>query len=741
MGAGRVSAQTRSQSSQVKENGYTITLESRPCGDSVVLRWMVGDPVVWMLANRDGWHITRTGGKNRTSKVEYLVKPWEISRISSVFGFSDMQAGALAQAIYGESRIPQSMAENPSAMVEYVCRLREEQLSRQTIVSMLACRSARYADAAGLRFVDHNVEDGATYEYIISFAGKNDIFTCSEASEIVKNSKSACKTAQAVKEVSVKQIDGSRIVVYWPTSNLKGYYLERALVSNVGKLSADKQTQTKKSHSKSSAKSAPVGDTPKNHMQFVPLNTVPIMKTDKVSTSDYPVVQLARDNVLFIDSLPPSQVAVYRVRGYDLFGDLSEWRHGDAFTMLEQHPLVPPQLVKVSPFDTGGCSLEWRAPSNVTYAAFVVAFATRTDGEWTNVSGKIDAGSSSFADSSAAKRGVGYYRLYAYDSLGRLAYSNILPSLMADTVALVAPQVLRGNAELVRNDGYPDSKTSAVVSLKWNEPKKRPDDLLGFRVFFSDRADRTFVEVSPSVIPNYAFSDTINVSGITAEAYYYVVAVDSRYNQSKPSDTVHVALPDVVSPEPCEWKSTKPGEAKTVIYWYRSKSDDVVKYNIYCQNNGSANWQWVSSIDSSTIGKMPYVIYSVPTSAQVFPVQYCIEAVDASGNSSARSGMVSLPANAKAVADITLKAKYNRKAASVTLDWQYAAKSDAKFVGVIYRSDDGAAPVAVGAFKPAQTSFTDSRLPKAKTVSYYIVLKSSQSAATKPSTPVQVSLK
>jgi len=716
----QVKAQSRKQSTPVKENTYSVSFESRAYGDSIVLRWMPDDPAVWMLANRDGWQITRTGGKNNTSKVVKLVKPWTSSKMASEFGHSDLLAGAIAQAIYGDTKVNQALASNPSSMVEYVCRLREEQSSRRTIVSFLSSRSTRYADAAGLRFVDREVEKGATYEYTLVYAGKSDVFTCSEASEIVKNTSHDKKSGnKAVKEVSVKQIDASRVAVYWPVSDYNGFFVEKSLRGKETKESSD-QSESQTSDN------------------FVALNKLPVVKSDVSSTTEYPGIPVTRDNVIYIDSLSAGQTVVYRVRGYDLFGDMSEWQTSDAFTFLEQHSLSSPELVKVSPLDSNGCSVEWRLPEAVKYTGFVVAFSRKVDGSWSKVSDKIPFGTTSFADSAALKCGVGFYRVYAYDSLGRLAYSNILPNLISDTVPPTSPQVVRGKSSLAANS---QSGNQAIVSLSWNEPKVKPDDLLGFRVYFSNNRESEFSEVTSSIVSQFSFTDTINMTGVNSDAYYYVVAVDNRFNSSSPSDTVLVRLPDVVKPEPCEWKSTVPGDKMTSIKWQRSKSDDVVKYNIYSQTAGSNQWRWVTAIDSSSYGESPYVTYKVPADGQVFPVQYCIEAVDASGNLSGRSGVVSLPANANADAGISLKAKYSRKTASVILNWQYSAKPDAKFIGIIYRTVDGEAPVAVGSFNPSQTSFTDSRLPQAKSVRYHIVLKSSQTSVSRPSASVAVAIK
>ena len=699
------------------EKVYTIRLDYRVYGDSVVLRWMPDDPAVWMLANYDGWRITRTGGKSsdRSANFSYTVKPWDVARMESAFGHSDMQAGALAQAIHGESRVSRSLSTNAATMVEYVCRLRSEQQSRQAVVSLLASRSPRYADAAGLRFVDRNVDAAATYEYTVSFAGTSDIFSCEEASCIVKPSAKKHKPTP-IAEVKARQVDAARVAVSWSPSDYCGFYVERSL--------------NKAADSEKSAK-------------WQSLNSVPVINAGSHATTDYPGVPVSRDEVLFIDTLETGQSATYRVRGYDLFGDLSEWQTSPSVTMSEQRPLAAPELLQVVPNDSNTCTIEWRLPSNNIYSGFAVAFAKSADNAWTKVSGKIDASVSYFADSNAASRGTGYYRLYAYDSLGRLACSNIMPNPSSSKSSIAAPQVPRGKSSLAKTQAVTnaDVQRRAVVNLVWNEPKKKPDNLLGFRVFFSHEKDGSFTEASSRIVTGYSFNDTLNIDGSSPDAYYYVMAVDNRYNESPSSDTVHVALPDVLAPDPCEWKSTTPGETKTAIKWHRSKSTDVVRYNIYSQTAGSANWQWVKSLDSSDYGVSPFVTYNVPSDAQVFPVQYCIEAVDASGNSSSRSGIVSLPANAKADAGITLKAKYNRKAASVSLNWQYAAKPDAKFVGIIYRTVEGEAPVAVGAFNPSQTDFTDSRLPNAKNVSYHIVLKSSQSSASRPSAPVKVTIK
>ena len=707
-------AQSSKQPSAVRENTYSVELDTRSYGDSIVLRWTPDDAALWSLGNAYGWKVTRTGGKKNTAKVVKVVMPWDLAKIRSSFSASNaVDAGLIAQSIYAPSSVPRSLADNPVTLIEYVCRVRNEQAARQTIVAMLAERNVRYADAAGLRYVDRDVEEGAVYEYTIAYAGETDIFECREVSQIVRNKNFRPDRMAVVPQPSVKQIGTSRVAVYWPETDYCGYYVERRLRGT--------------------------GDT-----AWQALNKVPVVKLDKSEVSEYPFIQITRENVVFIDSLVPGQTALYRIRAYDQFSALSEWNTSEPFTMPESRPLIPPEFIQTVPADSNSLTLQWRVPEGVNYSGFVVAFSKTFEDAWSKVSDKLKATENSFKDTLAGGRGIGYYRIYAFDSLGRLASSNMMPNLVVDMSAPAAPQALRANASLVKSDvaGLRVNNGLAAVALSWNAAgKNAPNDLIGYLVFSSDRREGPYGQVSSTIVTGNSTTDTVSVEGISSSAYYYAVAVDNRFNYSLPSDTIAVLLPDIVSPEPCVWKSTIPADGKTAIKWYRSPSADVVKYNIYTQPAGTSTWQWLATVDTTEIGASPYVTYNVPNEGLVFALQYAVEAIDHSGNSSGRSGIVSLTPDASAQAGVKLKAKYNRKSSSVALTWQYAAKPQANFFGIIYRAADGEAPVAVGSFKPSQTSFTDSRLPKAKSVAYHVVLKSSRSAVSNPSSPVKVALR
>ena len=710
-----VCAQSSKHTSALNENTYSVALDVRSYGDSVVLRWTPDDAALWSLGNANGWKITRTGGKKNTAKVVKVVKPWDLAKIRSSLGASNVEAGLIAQSLYAPSSVSRSLADDPATLIEYVCRVRNEQAARQALVSMLADRDARYAEAAALRYVDRDVEDGAVYEYTIAYAGETDIFECREVSQIVRNNKFRYDRMLSLPQPAVKQIGTSSVAIYWPETDYCGYFIERSL------------------------RGAGVTDT-----AWHVLNSAPIVKLDKSETSEYPFIQITKENVVYIDSLAPGQIALYRVRAYDRFSTLSGWSISESFTMPESRPLASPEFVQLVPADSNSLLIQWRVPEGVSYSGFVVAFAKSFDDVWTKVSGKLKASELSFKDTLAAGRGIGYYRIYAFDSLGRLASSNMMPNQVVDKSAPASPQALRANASLVKSDvaGLRVNNGMAAVTLSWNAAgKNAPNDLIGYLVFSSDRREGPYGQVSSTVVTGNTTTDTVCVKGISSSAYYYAVAVDSRFNYSAPSDTISVLLPDIVNPEPCVWKSTTPAAGKTAIKWYRSPSTDVVKYNIYTQPAGTSNWQWLATVDTTEIGASPYVTYNVPNEGLVFALQYAVEAIDHSGNSSGRSGIVSLAPDASAQAGVKLKAKYNRKSSSVALTWQYAAKPQANFFGIIYRTVDGEAPVAVGSFKPSQTSFTDSRLPKAKSVAYHVVLKSSRSAVSNPSSPVKVALR
>ena len=714
------------EAGKTAEKTYTVTLTARAYGDSIVLRWAPEDAGVWGLANKYGWYLTRTGG-NTSGQVllnsAKPIKPWDESMLRSTFGGSDNNAGLLAQLLYSQSAVSRTLADNPSTLYEYIYRQHGEQSRRQMLVYMLADQNLCYAKAAGLCYVDKDVERGVSYEYTLVIAddmeadgnhgadGLKGFISIPQASIIVNNKTFKKSDMPEVPQASITRIDDYRVAINWPASTYAGYYVER-------------QNQSDST--------------------WQQVNHAPIMKLQSNqlhSTKGGELDSLVINNVVCVDSIKPGETATYRMRAFDVFGDYTDWVVLPAYKMPQIQHLERPVLYNIVA-DSNSTHIEWLVNKDASYKGFVVAFASSLSDKWTKVSDKLGDSIHVFNDTLANTRGVGYYRVYAYDSIGNVSCSNILPNAVQDTQSVTSPQMLRGRASMIKTEsnGSMANTSLANIALKWNEVKAK--DVIGYRIYASADRNKPFYEAAPAMVSQSIYNDTVTIQSDTL--YYYIVAVDGRHNYSVPSDTIAVDMPDVVSPEPCSLISAVELNDRTVVRWAKSTSADVVKYHIYSQCIGTSNWQWIATIKAEDIDTVEFVQYSVQHSSVAFPTQYVIEAVDHSGNVSPRGGIVEVkPTNGQPVEFVTaLTASRNKKRASVKLDWKYAAPVQPGFYGVIYRSVDGSKPVAVGMAQPTQTSFTDAKLPQeGRMATYYIVVKSSNGVSTSPSQSVNVSLR
>lgn len=696
------------------EQPYSVTLMARSYGDSIVLRWAADDPGFWLLASQEGWTITRTGG---VAKNDYVtlnesrpIKPWSLQQLQRS---SNPWAPAMAQALYGKSLVPAKLANSKASLASFVMQSNHEQGQRQTLAYILADLNPQMAEAAALRFVDRNVEKGATYQYTITTTLDRQLVPFQSTAILVTCNPFDSAAVAPVSAPQVSQLDSRRAVVSWPRTSHTAYFIERF------------------NHSDSS---------------WSTLSDIPVLNIANADQSAYgssKLAALAKDNVLYIDSLPLGSQFSYRVRGVDAFSNRSGWKSSQPFAMSDRVPPASPRLLSVKADENSVVSLTFTPSSDADCRNLYVAYASSPAGPWAQISTALAPSATSFSDSLATTRAAGFYRLYAVDSASNSSYSNMVPSPVADLKAPGAPSKLSGKASALRVNvnGRPAPTGLAVVTLSW-EPSAS-SDVLGYRLFSANQRDHQFIEVASANIYSTSFNDTVNIQTTTQNIYYYVVAVDNRYNYSVPSDTLQLQLPDIVAPSPCTLESLSQTSSSSVIRWNKSSSSDVDRYIVYSQPKNSSAWQYVSTIQASDVADAPYVSYTVASKDISQPCQYSIEAFDKAGNSSGRAALVSvIPSSVPQTpqVSISLSAKYNKKSAAINIQWSYSLAEN--HYGIIYRSVGSAQPEPISSFSPGETSFSDTDLPSSSAnISYYIVLKLSSGATTTPSRQARVSFK
>jgi fibronectin type 3 domain-containing protein len=225
--------------------------------------------------------------------------------------------------------------------------------------------------------------------------------------------------------------------------------------------------------------------------------------------------------------------------------------------------------------------------------------------------------------------------------------------------------------------------TNGVVTLKW---KLGPEpDIIGYRVFTSNKAEDTFVNITPFPVKDTIYIDTISLNTLTKHVYYKVIAVDGHYNHSIPSQILELKRPDKVIPVMPLFRDVYVTDSSVVLSWFNSSSEDAVKTYLY-RRTDKTNWAMIDSF--AIVGKQQN--YTDKGLIKKIVYYYMLEAKDEdgllSGKCSAVSGRVFDTGVRKPLK--SFKASYNKELKKVELNWEYNQNIGLYFV--IYRSyNDG----------------------------------------------------
>ena len=705
-----------------------IRLIARSYGDSIVVRWAVDNAGVWMAANQYGWDLYRSTDDptdqsffldtmvySDTMTVDTIwmrhitqngpIRPLTLDEMMARFPADNLYAGAAAQALYGTMRydVNRDESENLSDFMGLAFHQYQEQTQRQFIAYLAAECDPQVATALGLRYVDRDVKRGGYYEYNIESRVPQVLADILGTSILVQCVPFKRQADEDMPELTVTQLDASRVALRWQRNRLSGYFVERKC-----------------------------GNGPWTRMN----TEAPIwpMNPDKGTRAVYgdSIASWMEQEVVFIDSLNIGITYTYRVQAFDAFGDRTEWRTAEPYHMLD---LVPPAAPRVEPVvveENRRCLVTWQVPyKDDDLLGYYVAFSVTSGGPWNTISPMLKPESRYYIDSVADVHGRGFYRVFAIDTAGNVAYSSAVLNMIEDIVPPAAPKGLRGIV----------SDTAGYLYLQW---KANTDlDLLAYKVYYANQKDHEFIERSLGYIGDTFFVDSINISTLTSEVFYYVVAVDRNHNYSATSDTLRLRLPDFIAPGVCLLDNMVQDADSVTLRWLSSASDDVERYCIYRKLRNAPQWELVKMLSASEADSL--IRFVDKPAPNPVPYTYAIEAIDSARNSSGYGGQAVVlfsPSNRFDVG-FGIDAKVDKKKNRVVLSWEIAYDGRKDYYGVIYRSTDGGQTFNdVATFSRGETSWTDIKVKAGVTYHYYIELRLlGGGAASNPSKVVSAKLK
>ncbi|MBQ9638980.1 MAG: hypothetical protein IJV22_05440 [Bacteroidales bacterium] len=712
---------TNAQEIEANSRGR-VRIMARSYGDSIVLRWAPFDAGVWLTSIKYGWSLLRTSNRDEDlyyttdrngDTIPFLrlnngkpIMPLTLDEMMERYDSTDLYIGAAAQAMYGamQYNVNDPQSQNGMDFMTVVAKQYQEQTQRQYMAYLAAECDPRAASAMGMRFVDRNVRRGYTYEYTLESLLPESLIEMNMPSVLVECVPFVRTEEEMMPEIRITQIDAHRVALRWDKNKLSGYYVERS----------------------------------EDGGEWIRVNTeAPIWPAEPDSGTYYAygdsVATWMLTEVIHVDSLGLTSTYRYRVRAFDAFGELTEWRESNNFKMVDMIPPSQPLIDVILPEENRICKISWKKYGiEPDFMGYVVTFSPDLEGPWNNVSGLLPTNVHSYTDSTADVRGRGYYRIFAYDTAGNISFSAAMLNHIEDVIPPAQPQGLAAIS----------ADTLGLVYIEWRANHEA--DLMAYKVYFANQLDHEFIERSAGYIyGDTTFLDTVDMTSLTNVIYYYVIAVDRNHNYSQPSDTLRVRLPDIIPPGVCVLESLNQSGDSIELEWRPSVSTDVEMYYVYRRPKGAAQWENVALISPEDVLPGHNIFFGERLTPSVHPYTYCIEAIDSARNSSGLAGhaLVTVSENKVVEASIKLKANYDSKKKHVELSWKTDFTDRKDFYGVVYRSDNGGAFHDIGTFRRDETTYVDHSVPASSQCTYYIQMKLQRGRHTTPSNEVLVKTK
>ena len=611
-----------------------IALLARAYGDSIVLRWGPSTPTAWQQLNKIGYRVERhtilRDGRllavpERRTLLPDPIRPRPLPDWESV-AERDQYAAILAQALYGETFDVSSS--NRSDIVQMINQAREQE-QRFSFALFSADISATAARYAGLRLTDRDIRANEKYLYKVFAAGPK---AMALDTGLVFLAGSDRTELPAPVQVSAT-FDDRRVMLRW-----NKYYHESTYVAYQVERSTDGTS-------------------------FVPITDLPVIFTRSSGQADRYMFKG--------DSLPDNETTYhYRVRGFTPFGEIgppSEVVSGQGYRALQ----TPPAIVKAEVNASGTAAIAWDIDeaSAPLVQHFSVEKAPAVDGPYRAVAQSLPRDARSLADPRV--EGTNYYRVSGHGRRDEVAHSFPVLVQAEDSIPPTTPEEITGQID-----------TTGRVTLRW--PASPESDVLGYRIFRSNHADRDFVQITREPTPDTTWVDQISLKNLTKFIYYKVSAVDRRFNPSSLSEAVALRKPDIIPLMAPVVKAVRPRADGVWLSWMGSPSEDVTHYLIYRRLPRATSWQLIGPAPDTARHFLDQTV------APSQPYEYILLAVDTSQLESVPTPPQTVTSGAALRAKVAhTYAEADREGGRILVRWDYPNDEVREYH--IYRAEADAA--------------------------------------------------
>ena len=638
--------------SMATEHRYSVFVNSRSYDDYIYVRWAPDEYVPWRILNYWGYDVVRIyEGKNEIEADTIArVKPLTLEQFKATFEASDTLAAAAAQIIYGKRTEFGNTEAHPESM-QSIVELYEEQQMVYSYAMMIAEKRRDIAIAMGLAFEDRTAKPNRKYNYIIDAVVPDTILNV--GTYITRADKLGTWKPEKLKVKITDSIQApANVQLTWPRT-------ERRCVSK--------------------------GE------EWVKLN-------------DKPYVMMLQDeahetgNNIYIDERVHPGTYEYRIKGYDMFGDLTtpcdphrvempdlippsapllefieivrdeNSDHIDAYIHIVKDS-IEEDLVGYIPFYQNP---NYKERINIDIPDSVASQLNDDQRRLLNEGMMIPLVKEPIAPGDTIIKvdvtGLesGTLVIAATDTAFNMTISMPLPIHIADLTPPAPPTRLRAAMDM-----------SGMMMMNW-----RPStsvDIEGYEVYWANDLDHPFAQHPGFYSADTMFVDTLSMKTAEPYRYYYVKARDYAGNGSVPSDTLRVERLTIVPPSVCRIDTLWMTDKTVNMKWHPASEPDILCYNVFRRMDGEQDWQIVRVLTPDSIADGRLTIVDNPEPHMTKRYYYAVETINRSGLSSGMSFATSFLFKGEVVLPIKIKlfGHFNEETKKAQLAWEMKGLTEA----------------------------------------------------------------
>lgn len=639
-----------------------VKVIARAQEDRILLRWALNTPVSWKKGNRYGYSLERyTISRNRKTlpQPEKVIiaqnfMPVPMTEWEGIAATSDKGA-IMAQALWGESFV----VEGGDGLATMINRA-EEQQQRFAFALYAADQDFDIAQKAGLGFVDTTVKSNEKYLY-----------------KVISN----------IPEFELKTKEGGVFIgiidhepLPEPIDFVGIFQDESTLLSWNSKL-------LKNTYNSYIIERSNDGD------RYQRLGNIPYAAINKLDKEN--------DRTVYIDSISNNTSYFYRIKGMTSFGEIGPVSNIVTGTGKKVLKYVP-HLTTKNLQSENEVELGWEFPveGEEDITGFTLKRADTDKGAYKPVVTHIPATARTVKYDKL--RAANYFKITANGKQNNQRDSFTMLVQPIDSIPPEQPIGLEGMVD-----------STGIVHLKWTPNTE--EDLMGYRIYRGNLQQEEYSQITQSPHKNYTYTDTIQVNNLNSKVFYRIIAVDQRYNNSKPSEVLELIKPDIIPPTDPVFTSYRIVDGAVHLEWANSSSEDVDAHYVYRKGKEDPSWNLV--FQSPKVKHTTYIDKKV---AEGEYYNYTIIARDQSGLESNPASPVTviIPKTTLKPAVKGFYGTVNTYDKTIELSWRYKEAAVSSFE--LYRAV-GDTPTTLYKVVPQNSNrFTDGGLTINSTYTYII---------------------